>query len=195
MNLCENKIERNKILEIFEEAFKDSPGMTWMIANNKKKMKSILKLFIHEASLKKGAFLTKNKSGAVLFFSLQNNTNSTALILRKLYVFFFVVGVNRGIKAIRYKKLINEIRPKEGLLGWLVASNQNISGNEAAYEIKREMFRIADETNQPIFVETTVPRVRKLYRLAGYKEYQSIQHPYEELTIWFMRRDPENKKS
>lgn len=195
MYLCKNKIDKERVLGIFEEAFKNSPGITWMIGDNKKKVRNILNLFIHEASVKDGTFLTENNQGAVLFFQLENNTKSVPLTIRKMYIFLFVIGINRGIKAIRYKKMIDKIRPKHGWLGWLVASNQNVAGNEAAYEIKREMFRIADQTNQPIFIETTVPRVRKLYRIAGYKEYNSIQHPYEDLTIWFFRRDPEKTTS
>jgi hypothetical protein len=79
-------------------------------------------------------------------------------------------------------------------LGWLVATDQDIVGNAAAYEIKQEMFRLADETNEPIFVETTVFRIKQLYERAGYYVYDTLDHPYEDLTVWFMRRDPHPRK-
>ena len=53
---------------------------------------------------------------------------------------------------------------------------------------EQEMFRLADETNEPIYVETTNPRVMLLYKKSGYVEYANLKHPYEDLTIWFMKR-------
>ncbi len=193
MQLCTNIKEKKRILEIFKGAFKNSPGITWMTKGDDSKTESLLKLFIAEAIVKKGAFLTNNKNGAVLFFQLQNRKNTILLIARKLFIVVFVIGIKTGIKTIKYKKLIDNKRPKDGFLGWLVASDQSVSGTEAAYEIRNEMFRIADEAKLPIFVETTVPRVRALYRISGYTEYTSIEHPYEDLTIWFFRRNPETK--
>ena len=109
-------------------------------------------------------------------------------ILRKVFALLFIIGINRGIKAIKYKKKIDNIRPKSGWLGMLVATDQKSKGNVAAYEINREMLRIANETNENIYVETTVPRVRILYKRAGYNEYASIKHPYVDLTVWFMEK-------
>ena len=92
---------------------------------------------------------------------------------------------------MRCKKIVDNIRPNTGWFGWLVATDDTAVGNAAAYEIKNEMFRLADESNEPIYVETTVKRVMILYKASGYYEYAKINHPYEkDLTIWFMKRDP-----
>ena len=37
----------------------------------------------------------------------------------------------------------------------------------------------------PICLETTQPRVRRLYRYAGYTEYAVRRHPYADLDIYF----------
>ena len=86
--------------------------------------------------------------------------------------------------------MLDRKRPKEGWLGHLIATDTSTLNKTAAYEIKNEMFRLADETNEPIFVETTQRRIMLLYKVTGYYEYDAIPHPYEGLTIWFMRRDP-----
>ena len=100
------------------------------------------------------------------------------------------MGIKRGIQALKYKKRIDKVRPKQGWLGWLVATDSTAVGNAAAYEIKNFMFNRSDETNAPVFVETTVPRVRLLYLRAGYTQYASIKHPYHNLDIWFLKREP-----
>ena len=100
MYLYRNKEEKIRILEILENAFKDSPGVTWMINGNRNKVKNLLKMFVHEASVKNGAYLTKNKNGAVLYFQLQNKDNTISLTFRKLAVLIFVIGIRKGIKTV-----------------------------------------------------------------------------------------------
>lgn len=193
MKLIQSREDKLRALDILVKAFCESPGMVWMLPGQRstnKKFRKLIALCYHEAEAKNGAFITSDKNGVVLYFRLQNRNVTIQNILRKLYVLFFVTGLKNGLRAMRYRKIVDDIRPKIGWLGWLVATDSDASGNAAAYEIKNEMFRLADETNEPVFVETTVPRVRVLYRAAGYHEYAQLKHPYRDLTVWFMRRDP-----
>ncbi|MCH2224811.1 MAG: hypothetical protein MK066_08590 [Crocinitomicaceae bacterium] len=184
--------DKHRALVILEQAFNSSPGMNWMLRRGKSKrsLKSFLSFIYHEAVHKNGAYITSDKNGVVLFYKLQDNRSSVRNWFRKLYVLFFVMGIKNGCKVIRYQQLINAVRPDNGWLGMLVATDNTVAGNTAAYEIKQEMFRIADEQNENIYVETTIPRVMLLYKAAGYIEYDQIKHPYEDLTVWFLRRTP-----
>ena len=191
MNLIKTKNDKTRALDILENAFISSRGMTWMLRkSSKKSFRIFLSFFFHEAAAKNGAYLTSDRNGVVFFYQLQNQNRSILDFLRRLYIAIFIMGLKKGILAAKYKRLIDETRPKTGWFGWLVATDNKVSGNSAAYEIKQEMFRMADETNEPIYVETTVPRVMLLYKTSGYYEYSKIKHPYEDLTIWFMKRDP-----
>ena len=86
--------------------------------------------------------------------------------------------------------MIDAVRPKKGWYGWFLATDPGVIGTRAGYEIKRDMYRMADETNEPIYVETTIKRIMILYRKIGFQEYARRKHPYENLDIWFMKRDP-----
>lgn len=193
MKAVQTKEEKARALEILEKAFNRSPGIIWMLGEkcNRRKTQKLLSVFLEEAVVKEGAFLTNDYNGVVLFFQLHNNKGSVQLLFKKLYAFLFLMGLRRGIQAIKYKKSIDAIRPKKGWLGWLVATDSDACGKAAAYEIKNWMFQRSDETKEPIFVETTVPRVMILYKAAGYKEYAKIKHPYQNIDIWFMKRDPQ----
>lgn len=195
MELIKSEKERERAIEILEEAFKHSLGIVWLLKRNEKKqVNRFLSFLLEEALINKGAFLTENKNGVVLYTRLQDNTVSIKLTLKKIYIFLFVLGIKNGVKALKYRRIVNEIRPKKGWCGWLVATDTSVIGNEAAYEIKNEMFKKAEETDESVFVETTIKRVKLLYERAGYYEYAQIEHPYEELTVWFMRRDPQKKE-
>ena len=172
-----------------------APGMLWMLpGKNQKKLRTFLSFFLQTAMVNQGGWITGNRHGVVLFYRLQNQRVSLALIMKKLRVLLFVMGIRNGLKAAKYKSMVDKIRPSAGWLGWLVATDQDVVGNAAAYEIKQEMFRLADETNEPIFVETTVFRVKQLNERAGYYVYDTMAHPYEDLTVWFMRRDPHTRE-
>ena len=101
----------------------------------------------------------------------------------------FYTGIKNAVKLFKYRKIISSIRPKNALVGFLVATDRNIIGNEAAFEINREMFKIGHQQQRPICLETSIPRAKKLYELAGYKVYSTIKHPYEKATIWFLKKD------
>ena len=53
---------------------------------------------------------------------------------------------------------------------------------------------MSKKQNKPICLETSIPRVRKLYKLSGYEEYAAIKHPYEDLTIWFFKRENKDEQ-
>ena len=190
MNLIKNNRDKKRALDILENAFIDSPGMTWMLRKcNKKNLRIFLSFFYHTVAIKDGAYLTSDRNGVVFFYQLQNKKTSISNLFRKLYVLLFIVGLKKGMLAAKYKKNIDKLRPKSGWFGWLVATDTKVSGNAAAYQIKQEMFRLADETQEPIYVETTNPRVMLLYKKSGYLEYANLKHPYQDLTIWFMKRE------
>ncbi len=90
--------------------------------------------------------------------------------------------------------MIEGRRPEKGWYGWFLATEKTANGTRAGHEMRREMYRMADETNEPIYVETTTERTMVLYTKIGFYEYARIKHPYQDINIWFMRRDPHTFK-
>jgi hypothetical protein len=194
MELIRNPYDEARALEILEDAFAAVPGVTWMVerARNKKAaLRKLLAFCFRESADKKGAFLTADRNGVVFFYHLQQKPAWIKHIFRSLRLMLGVIGIRRSMEIIRTRKLIDSLRPSKGWYGWFLATAKDKIGMRAGYEIKQEMFRIADEANEPIYVETTVPRVALLYKKIGFYEYARVRHPFKEsLQIWLMRRDP-----
>lgn len=190
-HICTNS-DKTRMFQILENSFIKSPGMKWMFKNKEAlhSLKSLLNYLFEEANARDGAYITSDNNGVVFFYRLDRKVFSLRIFFKALYLFLFVFGLKNGLLVIRYRKKVASIRPKKGYVGFLVATDNSVVGNNAAYEIKNEMFRIADENNESIYLETTSPRVRLLYKKAGYIEYHEMKHPYAPLTIWFFRRDP-----
>ena len=193
MDLIKSNTDKSRALDILEQSFASTPGINWIIGKyrSKRTLRTFLSIFYHDASARNGAYLTKDRNGVVLFYQLQNRRKTLINSLRKIYVVLFLTGIKNGIKAIKYQRIVNNIRPEEGWIGLLSATDSAKTNSSAANEIKQEMFHLADSTNQPIYLETTIPRVMLLSKAAGYIEYNQIKHPYKDLTIWFLQRDPQ----
>lgn len=194
MILIEDKKDKKRAMEIFVSAFIDAPGIMWVLKRKSNAARIItINILFHEGLVKKGAYITNDKNGALLFYSTDDGRLSFINTLRKLYLILFYSSIVNAYRLIKYRKIISATRPKGALVGFLVATDQNVVGNEAAYEIKREMFEMSKNLGKDICLETSIPRVRKLYQISGYKEYASIKHPYEDLTIWFFRKEFSNE--
>jgi hypothetical protein len=193
MNQIKSDTDKNRALDILEQAFYDVPGVMWMIKHTKyrrKHLRLFLSLCFQETSEKHGAYLTSDGNGVVFFYNLQERPHLVLNFFRKIYIILAIIGVKRSLCVLNTRKLIDQVRPKKGWYGWFLATAQGVIGTRAGYEIKRDMFKIADETNEPIYVETTIRRIMILYTKIGFHEYAKRKHPYEDLDIWFMKRDP-----
>ena len=193
MNQIKNSSDRNRAINILENAFYNVPGIMWMIKSTKNRRRDLrifLSFCFDQTSEKEGAYLTSDKNGVVFFYNLQKKPNKLLDFFRKLYLILMVIGVKTSIRILKTRERVDQVRPKKGWYGWFLATEKETIGIRAAYEIRRDMFRMADETNEPIYVETTIERIRTLYSRIGFYEYAKIKHPYENLNIWFMKRDP-----
>lgn len=192
MELITNQIDKSRALDIIVKAYALSTEMSWIVA--KFRSNSALRYFFdisyRDALINNGVFLTSDRNGVVFFYRLQNKKISWNNFSRKIYAFFFLTGIRIGIKVINCKKIINKIRPKEGWVGILIATDMDAFGKAAVLEIKKETYRLADEKNEPIYLETTSPKAMRLYKSAGFIEYNQMKHPYEDLTVWFLVREP-----
>jgi len=190
MELIQTAQDCNKALDILEKAFMSSPGMTWMVKpGDAHKFRKLLRHCYEEARTYKGNYLSSDRTGVVFFYHLKNKRTSPDLFWRQLNTTIFVTGIRKGIQATMLRSMVDRIRPRTGWCAWLLASEE-LPGNAATNEIRREIFKIADSTGEPIYVETTIKRMRLIYARFGFKEYCKVKHPYEETYIWFMKRDP-----
>lgn len=186
-------MDRARALDILEKAFYNVPGITWMIRNknkSKEHLRILLSVCLEEAILKKGAYLTSDKNGVIFLYNLRLHPMSIIILLKKLYLFIRIIGLSHGIRVLRSRRLINAMRPKCGWYGWFIATDRDARKWATALEIKNEVFRLSNNTNEPVFAETTLQRIANLYEKIGFKVYAKMKHPYEDMDIWFMRRDP-----
>ena len=196
MKQIQNKQDIQKGIEILSNAYFNAENISWIFPKkDKSKMKRFFSVLLHDAILRNGAFISKDETGVLLLYRQNSKSFSIKNLFRKLVVLFFVTGLTRGLKAIKHQRNVTNRRPKEGWLGMGLAIDGCTNLTELVYEFKKEALQMVDDSGLPAYAETTVPRVKKLYEHLGFQVYDSMPHPYADLTVWFLKRDASNQKA
>jgi hypothetical protein len=178
--------------QILTEALKDSMGIHWVMKNKSELGKILaLEVLFYEGADKDGVYLSDDNNGAVVFYDINDSRKSRQNALRKFKLVWRHSGVQSVYRLLRYRKMISSTRPKQAMVGFLVGTDRSVKGTKAIFDIHRGMQDIAANLKLPICLETTLPRVRRLYQFAGYTEYASKTHPYADLEIYFFIKHPD----
>ncbi len=182
--------EKQRAIEILVDAYFQAANVTWMLkTKSKKNLKAILDLLFYEAKAKNGAYISENQTCVLFLYDQKERYISLNQIFRKLHVLIFVTGISNGLKALKFQKQVATIRPKEGLLGMALGVIENKMTTATIFEMKRTVFEVSKAKNLPIYAETTVPRLLKLYKALGFEIYRDMKHPYCDLNVWFLKKE------
>lgn len=191
MTRAKNKQEIERARQILTEALKESLGIHWVLKKKSEIGKILaLEVLFYEGADKDGVYLSDDKDGAVVFYDINDPRGSRHNALRKFKLVWRHSGILSLYRLLRYRKMISSIRPKQAMVGFLVGTDRAVKGTKAIFDIHRGMQEIAANLKLPICLETTLPRVRRLYQFAGYTEYASKTHPYADLEIYFFIKHP-----
>lgn len=174
-------------VEVLVETYANAPNINWMFEQSRGNLRYLFRMLVEEAMVKEGAYLTSDNCGVLLLHDLRAKPFSLNIILRKLHIILFVMGLMRSRRVIRLNKLKEKYRPKRGYYGAVLAIRDNPSRWKTILELKREFASLSQKINQPIYLETTNPRIFSLYERLGFRLYHKMQHPYTELDIYFMQ--------
>jgi hypothetical protein len=192
MKTIKTTSDKQKALKILVNAYFEAANVTWMLKKkSRKNLYTIFNLLFHEAKSKNGAYLSENETCVLFLYKQKEKYFSWIQIFRKLYIFLFVTGFAKGLQAIKFQKLVSAIRPHGGLLGMALAIDEKPMTTATIFELKKSVFDLSKSENLPIYAETTVPRLLKLYQVLGFQVYHEMKHPYAELDVWFLKRDLE----
>ena len=185
------RIERAR--EILVEALKDSLGVHWVLRNKSEVGKVLaLEVLFFEGADKEGVFLSDDGQGAVVFYDINDQRWSWSNARRKALLVLRHAGVASVWRLLKYRRMIAATRPKDAMVGFLVGTDRFAKGTKAIFDIHEGMQKLAKSRNLPICLETTQPRVRRLYQYAGYTEYAVRRHPFVDLDIYFFIKHPDD---
>lgn len=187
MKLIEHESDKQMAIDILAKEYNHAPNVSWFIGSDYRKLHKFFRALTEDAIRRRGAFISSNGKGVLLFYNLSDKNFSVKGWLLKLKVLLFVVGIKNSIKLILLQIKQNKIRPAIGLYAQAFAIENLPIRFTTGIEVKRYVLEVQNECKLPVYAETTDPRLLKLYEAIGFKVYQQMNHPYGNLIIWFLK--------
>ncbi len=188
------KEDKEKVIRILSESFETNPSVNWVIKSDDKRVDRIKELvdFSFETGLENsGVYLSSDEKGAAICFPYHKKKSTLSGILNQVKLVAKAIGVGRVGKVLKRESYINKHRiDKQFLYFWFLGVLNEARGSEAAYELRNEFFRLSEDLNLPICLETSVEQNKIVYQRFGFEVYHTWIDEEKGIHLWFMRREP-----
>lgn len=182
-------------ISIIAKTFDANPSVNTVIGaggNRAKKIKRLAEFAYIKAKNRDGVYLSKNGKGAALAF----RSNLGGFSFKEQWYeirLAFSLPVKKIIETLKREAYIKKHRANEGdyLYFWFLGVEEG--GGNAVFELKDQIFDLADKENLPIFLETSVDRNVLAYERYGFETYHEWYDEKNDVNLRFMRREVEHK--
>jgi hypothetical protein len=189
MKLITSKEDTTIAIEVLVQTYVNAPNISWMFAQTEINLRYFFGMLVKEAVEKRSAYLTSDQCGLLILEDMHARHFSFSTILRKLHLILFVLGVKHSFQIIRLNHIKKKIRPQKGFYGSMLVIKNHEFQWKTIFELKKEFTDMARNLGQPIYLETTNPRIFSLYKKLGFSPYYQMQHPYANINIYFMKME------
>jgi len=188
MNLA-NASDRDVILEIFLQSYKDNPHVRYLIGDQfvTSRLKTLANFVFDIAMKRKGIYLSEDKQCVVVMFpcaSIQLNSKEKIkqylMVIRafNLYRLFKIINIEAAIKLER------KANPND-LYVWFYGVSEQGAKLDTARKLMKAMFELSLTQQVDLIAETSLARNQKIYERFGFVTYHKRAFDFP---VFFMRR-------
>lgn len=184
--------DRKYVIDIISSTFEDNPGSVWVLrenVNRKKAIRCLARYVFLKAYNRDGAYISSNKMGMALCYK-HNKKSVSFLEICYLIRLTILYGSIKRLGEIHYREKYREnMRPGNGeyLYFWFFGVKKG--GEKAGFEIARDILKVSETLQLPIYLETAMERNMKVYSHFGYEMYHYWEEKDKDIRFWFMRRE------
>lgn len=183
-----------KAEKVLYNAFIEVPGFLWILKKDKHiklRIQHLISYCLEVSIQKNGAYISEDKQGVALLFESVKKQRWYNFLKGYFFLGQNCIGWDRAWHIYKREKEIQARKPKiNHLYFWMLAVNQSENGNSTIIEIRDFCFALSKEKKLPILAETTVKKNLIIYKRYGFEIYDSWYIKQEDITVWFLKRDP-----
>lgn len=189
------KTDRGKVIDIIAEAFDVNPSVNRVIRNDakrKKRIRALADYSFQTALLRNGAYLSSDARGVALCYQYNLKKEGLTDYLNQIKLIRRAIGFTRVMDIMKRDGYLKSQRPADGnyLYFWFLGITTEGKGGLAIRELKEHLFAESARKNLPIYLETSVPKNKRVYERYGFETYHEWTDPKTGDVIWLMRRFP-----
>lgn len=178
------------MIRLIADTFADNPALDWMIrsgGDRKKRFLHFSEYAFRHAWVRGGVWISDNGKAAALAFRSDRNPFDIYSLLLWLRLGVTALRLRRVPELLRrekYRKRIRSDRPHFYI--WFLGALPD--SDRAAFEMKSELLAHAKSQGVPTYLETSVPRNKRVFERAGFETYHHLPSVNGSPEFWFMRR-------
>ncbi len=184
-----NISEKDIVVKIIMEAFKNDPHMNWLIEKSKNEDKlQIVSTYVVEETFNKGEiYLTKDNLGAALWYS-KKKERLTFEYLKRNISFLFTMGITTVFRALKMANNSHSHFPKVGDFCYLyiIGVLPDGQGQGLASKLMNPVLEKCRNEKVPAFLETANPKNVEIYKKKGFELTDSL-NINNNTTFYFMK--------
>lgn len=187
-----NKSDREIVISIVTRAFEQNPRAQAMMKkrNPSRSVRIMTEYAYRLVEHFDGIYLSEDKTTVLFYYKKSQYKRKLIDYIRYLKMFIQAIRPSQFFPTMQREKYIASLRPdyKDYIYVWVLASVPNNRSLDGLADIRDHLFGMSEKLQLPILIETTVEKVRKLYRYVGFEEYHKWEDKEAGIDVWFLER-------
>lgn len=187
-----NESDREIIISIVTRAFEQNPrAVTMMKKKNPARSVRLMTEYAYQLVDKfDGIYLSEDKTTVLFYYKKSQYKRGFIDYLRYGKMFMQAIRPSQLFPTLKREKYIASLRPdyKDYIYVWVLGSVPDNKSLKGLADIRDHLFGLSEKLQLPILIETTVEKVRKLYRYVGFEEYHKWEDSEAGINVWFLER-------
>ena len=187
-----NQTDREIIISIVTRAFEQNPrAVAMMKKKNPARSVRLMTEYAYQLVDKfDGIYLSKDKTTVLFYYKKSQYKRGFVDYIRYGKMFMQAIRPSQLFPTLKREKYIVSLRPdyKDYIYVWVLGSVPDNKSLKGLSDIRDHLFGMSEKLQLPILIETTVEKVRKLYRYVGFEEYHKWEDSEAGINVWFLER-------
>ncbi len=184
---------KKKVIAIIEESFHNNPSVVSVINPKKPRSLKALACYAFDTAISRnGVLLSSNREAVAICYPYNYKKEGLRDIWYQILLVLNCIGISRVPDVLKREAYVKKMRPTDGkfLYFWFFGATNIGKKTSAARELKEQIFDWSLRDDLPIYLETSVPRNKRVYEYFGFETYHEWNQPNGG-TLFFMRRSPQ----
>lgn len=187
-----DKTDREIIISIVTRAFEQNPrAQAMMKKKNPSRSVRLMTEYAYQLVEKfDGIYLSEDKTTVLFYYKKSQYKRGLIDYLRYGKMFMKAIRPSQLFPTLKREKHIVSLRPnyEDYIYVWVLGSVPDNKSLKGLADIRDHLFGLSEKLQLPILIETTVEKVRKLYRYVGFEEYHKWEDTEAGIDVWFLER-------
>lgn len=170
-----SKNDRERVVDILSESFKDNGSVNAITGNNSQKIRYLMEYSFDKGLETGDIFLDEEKNAAVILLYPKSESTSLKSILRDIKLIFNVIGLANVPKVMKKEANVKKRHPEEAYAHlWYIGVDPNKWGHGHGSKLLRDVLEECKMKSLDVYLETSTVRNFNFYEREGFQRFDEL---------------------